>query len=474
MNGNVRYLHTSRSARDPHRVLASRERPAIEPAVARDDGEARLGEQRLPPRGLEPPQRHRRLAGLAAHRQRQRLTLEIPVGALEDARLALEPADPCVSSTSSSDGAKTSKMSRPPGTSSSRAARAPPAAPRRSRGGGSARNGQVTSGTRSCTGGRRRSPSRRSSALRHPRLPRLLGADGEHPGRGVDADHVDAGGAQSGSRSGPCRRRARPPGRPTRGPPRRRRRCPRRPRRSRGRRGARSRRKRSRRIDTVAAVDPQALRAGGAGRDRVLVLRRRARRRAREVPGPQERAEARAPRGARPRDGDGAERRPRGGSSRRSTSARPCSSARSSTGRLAQERVDVTPPRRRPHPRGHLHLIDADPPRGRGHLPRARLRRRRRPRGGDDALQLRRPQHAADTTSRARRSHTFYRRRGRRCCARETSPVADPHDGGAAATDLHGLARPRATGATRPTRRTTRSSTRSRASPSTAGSRSPT
>ena len=66
--------------------------PPVEPPVARKHLEARLREQRVPARGLEPPQRHRRLAARAADGESQRLRVEIPVGALVDAGLALDPA----------------------------------------------------------------------------------------------------------------------------------------------------------------------------------------------------------------------------------------------------------------------------------------------------------------------------------------------------------------------------------------------
>ena len=77
---------------DPDGVFAARVRPPVEPAVARVDGEAGLGEERVPALRLEPPERHRRRALRAAHREGQRLRLEIPVGALVDPRLALDPA----------------------------------------------------------------------------------------------------------------------------------------------------------------------------------------------------------------------------------------------------------------------------------------------------------------------------------------------------------------------------------------------
>ncbi len=52
----------------------------------------------------------------------------------------------------------------------------------------------------------------------------------------------------------------------------------------------------------------------------------------------------------------------------------------------------------------------------------------------------------------------------------ETSPVADPHHGGEGAAHLHGLDRPRLPARRDQRRRTSRSSTSSRASPSIAGS----
>ena len=54
--------------------------------------EAGLREERVPALGFDPPECHRRGALLPAHRQRERLRHEIPVGSLVDARLALDPA----------------------------------------------------------------------------------------------------------------------------------------------------------------------------------------------------------------------------------------------------------------------------------------------------------------------------------------------------------------------------------------------
>src|SRR5262249_28897575 len=82
----------SSSRGDPDAVLASGERTPVEPAVAGKDLEAGLGEERVPAGGFDPPQRHRRLALRPTHRQRQGLLHEIPVRALVDARLPLDPA----------------------------------------------------------------------------------------------------------------------------------------------------------------------------------------------------------------------------------------------------------------------------------------------------------------------------------------------------------------------------------------------
>src|SRR5207244_12682666 len=87
-----RNLRGSIPARDPDAVLTAGEGPPVEPAVAGGHLDAGLGEERVPPLGLDPPERHCRLTLAAAHREGQRLRLEIPVGALVDARLALDPA----------------------------------------------------------------------------------------------------------------------------------------------------------------------------------------------------------------------------------------------------------------------------------------------------------------------------------------------------------------------------------------------
>src|SRR5215213_4401158 len=78
--------------RHPHRVLAAAIRSAVEPPVVCDDVEACAFEERAPVVGVEPCELHRALAARTAHRQRQHPPLDVPVGALEDPRLPLEPA----------------------------------------------------------------------------------------------------------------------------------------------------------------------------------------------------------------------------------------------------------------------------------------------------------------------------------------------------------------------------------------------
>ena len=179
------------------------------------DVEARLVEQ-APPLG-----RARASARLERRRRvspSARTACSVRVASSQSARSKIPGSRssqrPCVSSMSSRLGAKTSKTKRPPGSSS--AARG---AQRAELLGlvcmcRSERNGQMTSGTRSATGGSRRSPTRRSTSARDAALARAQRArDGEHPGRRVDADHRDARPARSARRSGPSRRRARRPGR---------------------------------------------------------------------------------------------------------------------------------------------------------------------------------------------------------------------------------------------------------------------
>ena len=73
-----------------------------------------------------------------------------------------------------------------------------------------------------------------------------------------------------------------------------------------------------------------------------------------------------------------------------------------STAGCRRSSVDVTLPGAGA-PRGQLHLDHPGPPGGRGRLPRPRLHGRRRPRGRDDALQLRRARTSRRRIRRARR-----------------------------------------------------------------------
>ena len=67
-------------------------RRAVEPAVQPFDDEARLLEQHTPLLDRQPRQRELRLGTVAADAKDERARLLVPVGALEDARLGLEPA----------------------------------------------------------------------------------------------------------------------------------------------------------------------------------------------------------------------------------------------------------------------------------------------------------------------------------------------------------------------------------------------
>src|SRR6266511_144715 len=132
-----------RGVRDPNRVLAAGVRPSVEPAVTGVDRETLAFQERKPLLWLEPRELHGRPAVDPAHRQRQRPRLLVPVGALEDRRLALEPTpvrvlDVVARRREDVEDETSVRMWS------------------------SARNGQMTSGTCSSTGGSRRSPSRRS------------------------------------------------------------------------------------------------------------------------------------------------------------------------------------------------------------------------------------------------------------------------------------------------------------------------
>ena len=111
----------------------------------------------------------------------------------------------------------------------------------------------------------------------------------------------------------------------------------------------------------------------------------------------------------------------------------------------------------------------ADPPRGRGHLPRPRILGRGRPRGRDDALQLRRAQLPARPSDAVAAPDAVPRRR-------DGAPdgdlaLADPDDGGAGAPASTSSRSAASTAATPRMRRTRRRSIRSRGSRSTKASR---
>ena len=200
---------------------------AVEPAVAADDLEAGLLEQRAPLVGREPGEHEARPAALAADRQRQRARLRVPLGALEDPRLALEPAAVRVRDVARARARRRRRRAARAGTSSSRAA------PQRAQPRVVVEQVQV----RAERAGDERDPllDRRRLAARQPQVEQLArrppararsAADLEHPRRGVDADHADAG--RRGRHRDPARadaeldhrraRRARPPRRRSRRP----------------------------------------------------------------------------------------------------------------------------------------------------------------------------------------------------------------------------------------------------------------
>ena len=186
---------SSRPPGEPDRVLAARVRAAVEPAVARLDLEARS------PRAA--PATRRRRSRRASSSSRARRSAD----AQREAALALRPSRRAPRSRARARssgrssrrcrrgaGVKTSKARRPPGRRRRCAAR------ERARGG---RRRSPCAGTRG-TGRRRaaRAPRRAGRAGRRARRSSELGdacllgprpADLEHPGRGVDADHRDAG-----------------------------------------------------------------------------------------------------------------------------------------------------------------------------------------------------------------------------------------------------------------------------------------
>ena len=304
----------------------------------------------------------------------------------------------------------------------------------------------------------------------------------EHPLREVDADH---GSPACGDRNrDPARSDRELDDRPlaARVPPRRRTRCPRRPRRSTGRRSARWSRRGPRRASVGRSCPGKRVGTLGASwtpthssaRDSQPQRRPRRRPRSRRVRVEylgRKSAIKQALREVRDRETGMALNAVRE-RLEAAIDAREAELARAELdARLTTERVDVTLPGRwlQPRPAAPDH---ADPARGRGRLPRARLPGRRRPRGRDDALQLRRAQLPAGSPG-ALAARDAVRRRRDGAPHRDLA-VPDPDDGGSSSRPSTSSRSAAPTGATRPTRRTRRSSTRSKASPSTRASRSPT
>ena len=100
---------------------------------------------------------------------------------------------PCVSAMSSADGVKTSKTNRPvPAPGGGTRPEEPAPVVVRLHVEQRAERADHERERRSSTGGSRMSPWRRSTST--PASSALLTRDLEHPGRQVDADHLDAGG----------------------------------------------------------------------------------------------------------------------------------------------------------------------------------------------------------------------------------------------------------------------------------------
>ena len=169
--------------------------------------------------------------------------------------------------------------------------------------------------------------------------------------------------------------------------------------------------------------------------------------------------------GARPRDRDDAQLAAR--------PARDCArgAARGARARRARPRADRGGRRRHAARRRASARAPAPDHAGaapdRGRLPRPRLRDPRRPRGRDGRVQLRQARLRPVAPGALAPRDVLLRRRP--AAAHRDLAEPDPRARGARAADLHGLDRPLLPARRRSTRRTTRSSTSSRASPSTAG-----
>ena len=199
----------------PDHVLAALVRAAVEPAV-----EPRR--PRAPPRRSAAATRSPTASAASIDvvgpsprtERRERAGRLVPVGPLEDAGLALEPAPVRLVDVL---GARREDVEDEPaaGLEQPRAPRGARAASRSSSGMcSSERNGQITSGTRSSTGGSRRSPRRRSTRCATPS--RLGERARDRSSIALRERRRRSRGrrpARSGRRSAPCRRRARRPGR---------------------------------------------------------------------------------------------------------------------------------------------------------------------------------------------------------------------------------------------------------------------
>ena len=205
-------------------------RAAVEPAVARLDLEAGAARAACATPRARARRAHRRLARRAPHgeRERRRRSSQSARSKIPGSRSIQRP---CVSSTSSVLGAKTSKTKRPPGQQSRvAAARARVEAlgvglqveERAERAGDERRRAPST-------GGSRRSPSRQiEERSATPASAARAAADVEHPARTRRRRSPCTPAARPGWRSGRCRPRARRRGPARRAsPPRRRSRCPR-------------------------------------------------------------------------------------------------------------------------------------------------------------------------------------------------------------------------------------------------------
>src|SRR5512133_584645 len=184
---------TSRwAAGDPNGVFAARVRAPVEPPVAADDLEAGTLEQLAPLVIREPREHEARLAGFAAHRQRQRALLRVPVGTLEDPWLALEPAAVRVGDVARTRG---EDVEHEPSAGEEQLARCSERTQARVVVEQVQEGAKRTGDERDPLLDRRRLELAQSQVeqIAHARQLRAAAADLEHPRRGVDCDHAYAG-----------------------------------------------------------------------------------------------------------------------------------------------------------------------------------------------------------------------------------------------------------------------------------------